>query len=90
MLIIHCRLRESRVENIVTMHVHPWFILIFPTVIILPFMALQLGSIMQDGLGVLGVPGYFSPQAVSLNKINIDKNLTNSNLRVLKVKHRDF
>lgn len=90
MLIIHCRLKESSLENIVTMHVHPWFILIFPTVIISPFTASQLGSVMQDGFGVLSIPGYFSPQAVSLNKINIDKNLTNSNLTVLKVKHRDF
>lgn len=90
MLIIHCRLKESSLENIVTMHVHPWFILIFPTVIISPFTASQPGSVMQDGFGVLSIPGYFSPQAVSLNKINIDKNLTNSNLTVLKVKHRDF
>ncbi len=38
----------------------------------------------QDGLGVSSVPGYSSPQAVSLTKINIDENLTNSNLGVLK------
>lgn len=74
-----------------TMHVHVClcFIITFPIVIkplghYYPFMALQLSSMRQDGLGVSSVPGYSSPQAVSLTKINIDENLTNSNLGVLK------
>lgn len=85
MLIIHCRLKESGLENIVTMRVHPRFIIIFPIVIKPPFVALQMRNMRQDGLSDSNVPGYSSPQAVLLNKINIDKNLTNTNLGVLKL-----
>lgn len=39
-----------------------------------PFMALQLRSMRQDELGVWSLPGYSSPQAVVLTKINTDEN----------------
>lgn len=69
-----------------TMHVHVglWFIITLPIVIkplgYYPFMALQQRSMRQDGLHVLSIPGYSTPKAISLTKINIDEDLTNSNL----------
>lgn len=82
MLIIHCRLRRGRTL---------WLLMCVSSVCYrflqmhyYSFMALQLRSTRQDGLGVSSVPGYSSPKAVSLTKINIDENLSNSYLGVLK------
>lgn len=89
MLIIHCRLREAGVqpeEHCDYMHVHARlrFIITLPIVIKPSGHYYPFRSMRQDGLGVSGVPGYPGLQAASLTKINIDGNLTNGNLGVLK------
>lgn len=84
--------RSPARKNIVTMHVHVcvWFIITLPIVIkplgyYYPFMALQQRRMRQDGLGVLSIPGYSCPKAMSLTKINIDEDLTHSNIKVFKL-----
>lgn len=79
-----------------TMHVHVclWFIITLPIVIkplgyYYPFMALQQRRMRQDGLGVLSIPGYSCPKAISLTKINIDEDLTHSNIKVFKLTLND-
>lgn len=83
MLIIHCRLEESNLENTVTMHVHRWFI---------------IASCCCDKITIIGIadeknearwtvwciPRCSDPRAASFSKINMDKDSANSDLGDLK------
>lgn len=83
MLIIHCRLEESNLENTVTMHVHRWFIITFPWCDKITIIGIA-DEKREAGWTVWCIPGCKDPGAPSLSKINMDKDSANSDPAVLK------
>lgn len=83
MLIIHCRLEESNLENTVTMHVHRWFIITFPCCDKITIIGIA-DEKCEAGWTVWCIPGCKDPGAPSLSKINMDKDSANSDPAVLK------